>query len=380
MANGLPSIIVAFKEKGITAIKRSQRGIAALVLEESNAAQFTGSPYTVYTTTDVPEGLSEFNKKQIELCLMGYQTAPKKIFVYVINKPTTTTKEVEGVQQEVTTPADYNPVLLDLENRRWDYLVIPEIKDSETTTIATWIKGMRTTKDKMVKAVLPHEAADAEGVVNFTNDLIKTKAGTFTTAEYCSRIAGIITGTPMTIASTFAPLPEVIECDKWTKEEMDNKVARGELFFFNDGEKVKIARGVNSFVTTIQDKGESFQKVKIVDAMDMIHDDIKKTAEDNYLGKYANSYNNKCLLITAIQGYFDQLELDGILDPGKNSVEIDVEQQKVYLESTGQFTKDELESMDELEIKKANTKDKVFLKANIKILDAIEEIKLGITI
>ena len=36
--------------------------------------------------------------------------------------------------------------------------------------------------------------------------------------------------------------------------------------------------------------------------------------------------------------------------------------------------------MDELEIKKANTKDKVFLKASIKILDAIEEIKLNITI
>ena len=121
---------------------------------------------------------------------------------------------------------------------------------------------------------------------------------------------------------------------------MDNKVTQGELFFFNDGEKIKIARGVNSFVTTIQDKGESFQKIKIVDAMDMIHDDIKKTAEDSYLGKYANSYSNKCLLISAIQGYFDQLELDGILDPGKNSVEIDVEQQKVYLESTGQFTKD----------------------------------------
>lgn len=380
MANGLPSIIVAFKEKGITAIKRSQRGIVALVLEESNPAQFTEFPYTVYTTTDVPEGLSDFNKKQIELCLMGYQTAPKKVFVYVIAKPTVTTAEVDGETQEEVTPANYNPVLLDLEGRRWDYLVIPEIKDNETTTIATWIKGMRTTKDKMVKAVLPHEKADNEGVVNFTNDLIKTKAAEFTTAEYCSRIAGIITGTPMTIACTFAPLPEVIDCDKWTREQMNEKVTKGELFFFNDGEKIKIARGVNSFVTTIQDKGESFQKIKLVDAMDMIHDDIKKTAEDSYLGKYANSYDNKCLLCTAIQGYFDQLELDGILDPGKNSVGIDLEQQKVYLESIGAYTKDELANMDELEIKKANTKDKVFLSANIKILDAIEEIKLNIAI
>ena len=212
MATGLPSIIVAFKEKGITAIKRSMRGIAVLILKEnkSNVAKLAGSPYTIYTTTDVPEDLSDFNKNQIELCLMGYQTAPKKIFVYVIEKPAAAISEAEGAQQEASTAANYKPVLLDLENKRWDYLVIPEIEDNETTTIATWIKGMRTTKDKMVKAVLPHEPADAEGVVNFTNDLIKTKAATFTTAEYCSRIAGIITGTPMTIACTFAPLPEVI--------------------------------------------------------------------------------------------------------------------------------------------------------------------------
>ena len=361
---GLPSIIIAFKEKGITAIKRSQRGIVAMILKEADVTKLTASPYTIYTTTDVPEGLTGANQKQIELCLKGYQKAPKKILVYI----------------EKADAENYNDVLVKLENQRWDYLVIPDIKEAETETIATWVKGMRTTKDKMVKAVLPNEKADFEGIVNFTNAIIKTKAAEFTTAQYCSRIAGLITGTPMTIACTFAPLPEVIECEAYTREQMDTKVDAGELFFFNDGEKIKIARGVNSFVTTIQDKGESFKKIKLIDAMDMIHDDIKQTAEDSYLGKYANSYSNKCLLIAAIQGYFNQLELDGILDPGKNTVGIDVEQQKTYLLGNGSFTADELAAMDELEIKKANTKDKVFLTASIKILDAIEDIKLNITI
>jgi len=360
---GLPSIAIAFKEKGITAIKRSQRGIDVLILKEEDPTKFK-SPYTIYTTTDIPSTLSDFNKEQIELALMGYQISPKKVLVYIESK----------------TAENYNDVLVALENQRWDYLAIPEIKDSETQTIATWIKGMRTTKDKKVKAVLPNIKADSEGIINFTNSIIKTKAKTFTTAEYCSRIAGLIAGTPMTIACTFAPLSEVIECDGYGKEIYDSKVEAGELFFFNDGEKIKIARGVNSFTTTIQDKGDSFKKIKLVDAMDMIHDDIKKTAEDNYLGKYANSYDNKCLLISAIQGYFDQLELDGILDPKKNSVEIDVEQQKVYLLSTGSYTADELAEMSEQKIKEANTKDKVFLKASIKILDAIEEIVLPITI
>lgn len=170
--------------------------------------------------------------------------------------------------------------MLELENARWDYLVIPEIADIDVQTIATWIKGMRTTKDKMVKAVLPNCAADFEGIVNFTNTQITTKAKTYTTAQYCSRIAGMIAGTPMTISCTFAPLPEVIDCDKYTKDQMDTKVGNGELFVMFDGSKYKIARGVNSFITTIQGKGDEFKKIKLVDLMDMIHDDIKNTAND----------------------------------------------------------------------------------------------------
>jgi hypothetical protein len=359
---GLPSISISFKEKGITAIKRSQRGIVALILKDDKA-EFT-NPYTIYTTTDIPKDLSDFNKEQIELALMGYQTSPKKVLVYIEKK----------------TAEDYKDILVTLENQRWDYLAIPEIEDSEVQKIATWIKGMRTTKDKKVKAILPNVKADNEGVINFTNSVIKTKAKTFTTAEYCSRIAGLIAGTPMTIACTFAPLPEVIECDTHEKDEYDSKVEAGELFFFNDGEKIKIARGVNSFTTTIQEKGDSFKKIKLVDAMDMIHDDIKKTAEDSYLGKYSNSYDNKCLLISAIQGYFDQLELDGILAKGKNSITIDIEQTKVYLLANGKYTADELAEMTEQEIKEANTGDKVFLIANIEILDAIEDIGLPIAI
>lgn len=356
---GLPSIVITFKEKGITAIQRGQRGIMAMILKEATIPE--KNKFVVYSTTDIPETLGEFNKKQIELALMGYQTPPKKIICYIINK----------------SAEDYKEAQLYLETVRFDYVVIPEIKDDETTSFASWIKAMRDTKDIRVKAVLPHEPADHEGIVNFDTTTIKTKGKDFTTAEYCSRIAGMITGTPMTISCTFAPLGEVLEIEPMTKEEYDTAVEAGKLLLYNDGEKIKIARGVNSFITPVQSKLDSFKKIKIVDAMDMIHDDIKKTAEDSYLGKYANSYDNKCLLILAIQAYFEQLELDGILEKGKNSVYIDVEQQRVYLKSIGTIGVDE---MTDQEVKEANTKDKVFLAAEIKILDAIEEIKLAITI
>lgn len=352
---GLPQITVTFKELGITAIQRGQRGIAAMILRDENIPE--SKTALIYTTTDIPKGISAFNKEQIELCLMGYQTTPRRILLYFIENDT----------------ADYDEALEYLETARWDYLVIPTIQDAETMKIATWIKGLRTTKDIMKKAVLPNCPADHEGIVNFATEKIVTKEKAYTTAEYCSRIAGIICGTPMTISCTYAPLPEVIDCDRKTKDQMDADIDAGKLIIMHDGEKVKIARGVNSFITTIQEKGKSFKKIKLIDAMDMIHDDIIKTGDDNYIGKYANSYDNKCILITAINGYLGQLVLDGILERVfDNHVEIDVAQQRVYLQSKGQ----DVEEMSEQEIKEAGTDDEVFLTGDIQILDAIESIKL----
>ena len=154
--------------------------------------------------------------RQLELALRGYVNSPKKVIAEIISS------EAE----------DYTDILKVIENKRFDYLVIPDIGTSHIDTIATWVKGMRTNKDKMIKAVLPDCTADTEGVINFVNKTIQTRRRkTYTTAQYCSRIAGIIAGTPMTISCTYAPLPEVIGCDVWTKEEMDTMAGAGKLFF-----------------------------------------------------------------------------------------------------------------------------------------------------
>ena len=368
MAKKMPSVIVTFREKGITAIQRSERGIVLLVLEEDKHV----GPDTIYTVDDIPEDLSDDSKEQIKLALMGYQLAPKKVLCYYITKP--------AAKDGAAAVQDYTAVLKTIENVRFDYLVIPQIAAEKTQDIATWIKGMRTTKDTRVKAVLPNCPADNEGVVNFTNSVIKTAAKSYTAAQYCSRVAGLIAGTPLTISCTYAPAAELIEVENQTSDERDARVGKGEFFFFSDGEKIKVARGVNSYVTTMQGKGEDFQKIKLVDIMDMIHDDIKKTGHDSYIGKYANSYDNRCLLITAINGYFDGLELDGLLEKGQNSAEIDIPATKVWLESNGLKTRDELESMKGIEIKYANVHDQCFIAANLSILDAVEDIRVNCTI
>lgn len=360
---GLPEITVYFKEKGIAAIESAKRGIILVLL---NDAVQSVTKYTIFDNSDIPETLSADNKKQLELALIGYQTTPYKIVALVFPKTGKT--------------ADINAKLKAAEALKFTYLVYPEATTEETTTIATWVKAQRNTKDNKVKAVLFKNAADSEGIVNVTNEYFEVGSTKYTGQQYLTRIAGLICGTPATISCTFAPLPEVTGVEFVDKETLDNRINNGEFVVFDDGEKVKVARGVNSYVTTVQDKGKSFKKIKLVELMDMIHDDIKKTAEDNYLGKYANSYDNRCLLVTAINGYFLELEASSLAEKGKNTCSIDVDATKEYLIKNGRKTKEELKSMKDIDIKYENIGDNVFLTAEMSLLDAIETIKLPIHI
>lgn len=388
---GMPNVIVSFKEAGIAAIERSKRGIVFLILEEekevidkltikTNAIcgkaitgqAITGNteekevienPFVIYTTDDIPSELSESNKDYITKCLLGYVTSPYQVKVYL--------------QDKGKSGADkWQESLKKIAAERWDYLAIPTIEEEQLETVGTWIKTNRENKYKKVKAVLPGYDGDYEGIVNFSNKTIKTATKTYTPAEYTPRIAGLIAGTPMTISATYAPLSEVIDCDKYDLDENDEKVNNGEFFIWYDGTKYKMSRAMNSLVTTTQGKQEGYQTIKIVDIMDMIYDDIRTTAQDSYIGKYANIYDNKCLLITAITGYLKELEGEGLLQANYSTVELDTEAIKNYQLQNGLYTKDELADMSDDEINQLDTKKKVFLKGKIKIIDAMEDIEL----
>ena len=67
MALKMPSVNIAFYEKGITAIQRSERGIVAMIIEDDVEA-FT-SPLKLYTVADIPSTLTKENQEQIQLVM-----------------------------------------------------------------------------------------------------------------------------------------------------------------------------------------------------------------------------------------------------------------------------------------------------------------------
>ena len=376
-----PSISITFAEKAASLIERGSRGIVALVLKDASAKS-DPEVYTIRDVTDIPAGWTDANKRYVKDCLKGYSKSPLKIIVYIMP----TTGETDR----------YTDMLAHLETETFQWLAIPTVEtDSKTADVVAWVKKQRE-NDIMIKAVLPNaDAADCEGIINWASTLsyeevvsgsgddVTVTTKTYTAEQGTPRIAGILAGTDATISATYAPMMDFSDTSRLSKSDRDTAVGAGKLIALWDGEKVKLDRAVTSFVTTTGNKGESFKKIKLVEDMDMIKTDIQSTIQDDYIGKFANSYDNKCLLITAINGYFKTLVSEGVIESG--TAEIDIASQRTYLESLGKevtvngTTKKPADLSDD-EVKIASTGSHVFLKATVVLLDAIEDVNLTINV
>lgn len=355
----MPSIVIAFQSKAASAIGRSQKGTVAVIVRDKGDG-LSGTSYKLSRNTQIPDALGEDNQSYLERAFIGYITPPKNVLGFVIND----------------TDHDLDDALNYFSTQSFDYLVGPlDTTPEEAQKIANWCKSQRTNSHQPIRVVLPNLPADNMAVINFTASGMTNGTVVWTTPAFCSRIAGLLAGTPSSISATYAKLPELTDVTRLDQDALNEAVGNGEFVLWHDGKSVKTGRAVNSLTTTTANMSDAFKKIKIVECLDMIDNDIRTTVQDDYIGKYPNNYDNKLILITAISGYLRQLELDNLIDTGW-TVGIDVDAQEAYLQSIGTDTSE----MTEQEIKEANTGSYVFLLAKIKPLDAIEDVNLNFSI
>ena len=349
---GLPEVIISFESKGTSAIKRSARGIVALILKDDTKP--VGE--TIYTGIDqvIKEDWTADNYDYISKTFMG---TPSKVII----------------ERIATTATDYNSALAILKNKKFNYLAIPRIVQADATNIATWIKSCRTNDKKTFKAVLSNIASDDEGIINYCTEDNDDGIKKYSASEYTCRIAGILAGLSLDRSSTNYVLSEL----KSIKESIDPNIDidAGKLILINDGENIKIARGVNSLITTTATKGEDFKKIKIIEGMDLVRDDIRDTFGNNYSGKVINNYDNKMLFLAAVNAYFKIIGKENILDSDMdNKAEINFKAQYNYLKGKSV----DVDSLTEQQVKEYNTGAKVFMMAHAKFVDAMEDLYFDI--
>ncbi|MGI5966762.1 MAG: phage tail sheath protein, partial [Anaerotruncus rubiinfantis] len=80
---GLPSIDITFRTLGMTAIQRSQKGIVAVILEDT--ASGVAGAHIMTSVTDIPAALGAENKAYLERAFTGYVNPPRKVIAYVVD-------------------------------------------------------------------------------------------------------------------------------------------------------------------------------------------------------------------------------------------------------------------------------------------------------
>lgn len=399
---GLPQVIIDFKTKSVSAIARSARGIGVMILndEDTNVSHF----YRITDSTDIPDsGLSANAVDLIKKALLG---APLRLLVYTLPKAGVTvdttvsdteTTSGETVKQEsLLSQAD---ILKKIKAAKWNYICHPTGTAQDQEDLATWVKNERNNQRKTFKAVVANFDADDKGVINFTTgdirvvnpaytdalnlangDATQVPSSTpeyimYTAAEYTARIMGILAGLALDRSATYYQLSEVVDCAIY--DDIDDAISKGQLCLFDeqDGNGVKIARACNSLHSFTTDVGEDFRFIKIVEAVDMITDDIRDTFKNSYLGKVINDYNHKMLLVAAIGVYFNGLK-GNVLDASEtavNTVNIDEAAQKDYITLHGL---DNPADLTVEQIREYNTGTHVYLAGRITPVNAMEDLKI----
>lgn len=350
---GLPQIVIEFSSKAVSAMKRSERGIVAMIVKEDALSTIQTFRSIEQVPTDV---YTADNYDYISKCFMG---TPSKVIIVPI----------------AVSTGKVADALAKLKSMNWDYVCMPDAQTADATTIETFIKSARQNDKKTFKAVLANSPADNEGIINFTTEGIVVGSKTYSAQKYTARITGLLAGLPLSRSATYYVLSEVSKIIESATPDAD--IDAGKLILINDGSKIKIGRGVNSLTTYATGKSKEWSKIKIIEALDLIADDIRSTFNDNYVGQVVNTYANKMMFVGSCNAYFSTLEQEYVLDGSvENKCDIDVDAHEKYLQSIGKDTTD----MTQHDLRVANTGSEVFLYATIKPVDAIEDLKFFISI
>lgn len=352
---GLPVIDVQFTQLTETAVERSERGIVALLLEDTGATMASYS-----SALDSMEGWSEASKTSIKMALMSGAAS-------VLAVPVQTAEET----------LNYSDTLDAIANMNWNWLAAPQAASANLTTIVTWVKEARANGNPKKAVLASATTPNSEGIVNFTTSNISSTllgtATTYTSAQYTPRVAGILAGISLDRSVTGYVFDDVVSAD--ASATPDDDIDAGQFILIFNGESYEAARGVTSLTST-QDVPALFKKIKHVEGADLIAQDLVAIFKQMYKGVKPNTYANKQALMADFTAYFKGLE-GSVLSPDfANIAALNYDAIRSYLVSKGV----DVALMTDIQILKANTEENVFVKANIQLLDAMEDITITVVL
>lgn len=358
---GLPVIDITFIQKAVSAIQRSERGTACIVVKGS-----VETPVLRRYKYESDMDSGDYSVDLLKALKRAFMVPVNKVYVLIVPAAT----------------EDFSTAATALEGVKFNYIctVVSDWQQAVVNYIIN--KNAKSAGKKYIGLVAGATTADSKYVINIKNEWVHDiDTNTQVDMEmYLPRVIAVLCNLPMNRSCTYYEFEDIDEVDMsfvTTEHDIDHWINEGFIVFFKDEDTIKIGRGVNTLTTFTATDTEDMRKIIIVEAMNIILEDIYETFKEYYVGKYKNSYDNQCLFISAVNSYFRQLAREEILDPDyDNMAYVDVEAQREAWLGIG---KTEAKDWDEEKVKEMSFKSFVFLAGDIKILDAIEDLHFRIT-
>ncbi len=184
-------------------------------------------------------------------------------------------------------------------------------------------------------------------------------------------LAGLAVGCPYDMSITYKVFTEL------KSVEAPDTYKQGQLVLYAEEEGIRLANGDTTLQTTNENNPEDAKSLTISECMYRVENDIVKGFRTGYKGRFKNKYDNQCLFFCAVKhGLFTEYERMGILDPNyDNRVTVNIERQRKLWLAKG---KTEAENWTDDEVCKNTYKKGIFAKANVKFLDAMEEMEFEV--
>lgn len=365
MANiGLPKFSLIFKGLGKSAVERGSKGVAVLIIKDSTDKTFTFAEYTStddLTSTEIAKYAGE-NLQYINDVLEGN---PLKLIVARMDK--------DGVLVDLLA-------LIKGKTARNCWIAMADSTQAETDALVNFVKSENKNNKKRYKAfVYKATSSDDQHIINFTTNKITfadTSRGTQIGIKAVPYFLGYLAGLPLSMSSIAKALTKFTSVEE--PVNLETAINNGEFVLMNDEGKVRVARGVTSLVTTGEGITDDFKYILITEVMDLIFCDIYTTWGNYYKGKWKNNGDNQALLIGAINDYFDTLELENLLDENfENIASVDIKAQRIA--NYTKYGQDVVSKWTDNYAKEMTVGTNVYLKANVRILNAMEDISFIIT-
>lgn len=171
---------------------------------------------------------------------------------------------------------------------------------------AAFVKRMRDEMGVKFQAVLYHQAADYEGVVNVKNAV--TDSG-WSAASLVYWVTGVIGG----VAVNASALNMVYDGEftvnvDYTQAQLEAAIDAGEFTLHKVGADVRVLNDQNSLVTLSVDKNELFQQNQTIRVIDNIANDIATLFNTKYLGQIPNDDEGRTSLWADIVAHHNELQ------------------------------------------------------------------------